>query len=248
MPTEMVGATQASTWSPTPRAITSAHSASVPISPLGPCCELEPASGRIRLPRDPRLGIVAQEAPGGAQTPLETVLGADSERAALMKEAETAHDPHRIADLQARLVDIDAHTAPSRAATILAGLGFDQTAQAAPLSSFSGGWRMRVALAAQLFAAPDLLLLDEPTNHLDFEAAAWLEGFLNPYPRTLVMVSHDRDFLNQIADGILHIEQGVMTFYRGNYDTFHRTRSERLAHVAALAGRQEAERKRIQAF
>jgi ATP-binding cassette subfamily F protein 3 len=210
--------------------------------------ELEPDAGAIRLPRGTRLGMLAQEAPGGALTPVDAVLAADTRRAALLAEADSATDPHRIAELHAELADIEAHAAPARAAAILAGLGFDQHAQAQPMSSFSGGWRMRVALAAQLFALPDLLLLDEPTNHLDFEASAWLESYLKRYPRTLVMVSHDRDFLNEVADGILHLEHGKLTFYRGNYDNFQRTRRERLAHVQALAAKQETERKRIQAF
>ena len=210
--------------------------------------ELEPDGGAIRLPRDTALGMLAQEAPGGAASPLDIVLAADARRAALLAEAETATDPHRIAELHAELADSAAHAAPARAAAILAGLGFDQDAQGRPMNSFSGGWRMRVALAAQLFATPDLLLLDEPTNHLDFEAAAWLESYLKRYPRTLVMVSHDRDFLNAVADGILHLEHGKLTFYRGDYDDFQRTRRERLAHVQALAAKQEAERKRIQAF
>ena len=210
--------------------------------------ELEPDGGAVRLPRDSTLGMLAQEAPGGPLTPLDTVLAADARRAALLAEAETASDPHRIGELHAELADIAAHAAPARAAAILAGLGFDETAQAQAMSSFSGGWRMRVALAAQLFAEPDLLLLDEPTNHLDFEAAAWLESYLKRYPRTFVMVSHDRDFLNAVCDGILHLEHGKLTFYRGDYDTFQRTRRERLAHVQALAAKQESERKRIQAF
>jgi len=210
--------------------------------------ELEPDGGAIRLPRGTRLGMLAQEAPGGALSALDTVLAADTRRGALLEEADRATDPHRIAELHSELTDIEAHAAPARAAAILAGLGFDQAAQGQPMSSFSGGWRMRVALAAQLFALPDLLLLDEPTNHLDFEAAAWLEGYLKRYPRTLIMVSHDRDFLNEVADGILHLEHGKLTFYRGDYDNFQRTRRERLAHVQALAAKQETERKRIQAF
>src|SRR5258706_3592706 len=210
--------------------------------------QLEPDGGTIRLPRDTSVGMLAQEAPGGDATPLDTVLAADTRRADLLARAETAHDPHDIADIHTQLADMEAHVAPARAATILAGLGFDVAAQGQPMSSFSGGWRMRVALAAQLFVEPDLLMLDEPTNHLDFEAAAWLEGFLKRYPHTLVMVSHDRDFLNEVCDGILHVEQTKLTFYRGNYDTFQRTRSERLAHVAAMAAKQDAERKHIQAF
>src|SRR5258708_6501185 len=182
--------------------------------------EIQADSGSVRLPRQARLGAVAQEAPGGAATPLETVLAADTERAALMEEAETAQDPHRIPQVQTRLADIAAHAAPARAAEILSGLGFDDTAQARPLSDFSGGWRMRAALAAQLFRSPDILLLDEPTNHLDLEATLWLEGFLARYPGTLVLVSHDRELLNRAVDHIVHLDTGKLRLYAGAYDAF----------------------------
>ena len=176
------------------------------------------------------------------------VLAADTERAALLAESETATDPHRIADVHERLADIQAHRAEARAATILAGLGFDEAAQARPVSEYSGGWRMRVALAAVLFAQPDLLLLDEPTNHLDLEASMWLEGFLASYPNTMLLVSHDRDLLNRAVDGILHLHDGKLDAYKGGYDSYERVRSERASHQAALAARQTAEREHIQAF
>jgi ATP-binding cassette subfamily F protein 3 len=210
--------------------------------------EIEPDGGEIRLPRAAKLGMVAQEEPAGAATPLELVLAGDAERARLLSAAEEGSDPHALADIHARLADLQAHAAPARAAVILAGLGFDHAAQNRPISSFSGGWRMRVTLAAALFGEPDLLLLDEPTNHLDIEAALWLEGFLKSYPKTLLVVSHDRDFLNSIATGILHLEHCALTFYSGDYDNFERTRRERLAQTEAMRAKQEAHRKHMQAF
>lgn len=194
------------------------------------------------------VGTVAQEAPSGDIKPIDHVLSADQEREALMQEAETAEDPSRIADIQTRLVDIDAHSAPARAASILAGLGLDTEMQAQPLSSLSGGWRMRVALAAALFAEPELLLLDEPTNHLDLEASIWLESYLRAYRRTLIIVSHDRDLLNRSVNGILHVHNGDLVFYQGNYDSFERIRQERAAHLEAMAAKQDAQRKHMQAF
>ncbi len=210
--------------------------------------ELQADDGTLMLRRGARLGLIAQEAPGGEITPLEAVLAADHERAALLADSETGGDPARLGDIHARLVDIGAHGAPARAARILAGLGFDAAAQRRPLASFSGGWRMRVALAAALFAEPDLLLLDEPTNHLDLEAAIWLEAFLRRYPRTLIVVSHDRYFLNAVIDSVLHLENGKLTFYVGDFDTFERTREERLANQAANRAKQDARRQHMQAF
>ncbi len=209
---------------------------------------LQPDGGTISLQKGLRLGFVAQEAPGGAATPLAAVLAADAERAALLEEAEGATDPVRIAEIQARLIDIAAHAAPARAAEILAGLGFDRAAQERPLSSFSGGWRMRVALAAALFAEPDLLLLDEPTNHLDLEAALWLESYLKAWRRTLLIVSHDRNILNAVASHILHLEDRKLVLYAGRYDSFVRTRRERLEHREALAAKQAAQRAHLQSF
>ncbi len=210
--------------------------------------EIAPDTGEIRIRRGARIGTVAQEAPTGRNTPLEIVLDADTERASLLAEAETATDAQRIAGIHERLADIDAHRAEARAAAILAGLGFDEAAQARPVDEYSGGWRMRIALAAALFAEADLLLLDEPTNHLDLEATMWLEGFLASYPNTMLLVSHDRDLLNRAVDGILHLEQLKLTFYRGGYDRFDRTRREALVRQSAMATRQIAERKRIEAF
>src|SRR5579863_2452413 len=174
---------------------------------------LQSDAGSIELRRGVRIGFVAQEAPGGDQTPLDAVLAADTERASLLAEAESSEDPHRIAEVQLRLVEIDAHAAPARAAGILHGLGFSAEEQAKPLSAFSGGWRMRVALAAALFAEPDLLLLDEPTNHLDLEASLWLEAFLTRYRRAMILVSHDRNFLDNVVDHILAIADRKLTLF-----------------------------------
>ena len=210
--------------------------------------ELHSDGGSIELNRGARLGIVAQEAPSGPQTPVEVVLAADAERHALLEEAETAHDGDRIAEIHARLDDIEAHSAPARAAQILAGLGFDEAMQQQPMSSFSGGWRMRVALAAVLFAEPDLLLLDEPTNHLDLEATVWLEAYLKTYPNTLLLVSHDRAILNSSVDHILHLDQRQLTYYAGGYDAFERLRAEKMAQSRALVAKQEERRKHLQSF
>src|SRR5215471_10920412 len=210
--------------------------------------DLPTESGMIALPPRWRVGSLAQETPDGPESLLETVLKADVERDALLREAETARDPHRIAEIQTRLVDIDAHSAPARAAAILSGLGFSAADQARPCQEFSGGWRMRVALAATLFAAPDLLLLDEPTNYLDLEAALWLEGHIARYPRTVIIISHDRDLLDNAVDWILHLAAGKLTLYRGGYSQFERQRRERQALDRKLAKKQETERKRLQAF
>ncbi len=209
---------------------------------------IDPDEGSADMPRGARLGYVAQEAPAGKTTPFETVLEADVERAALMAEAEGLEDPHRLGEIHERLGAIDAYTAPSRAARILVGLGFDEEAQHRPLDSFSGGWRMRVALAALLFSQPDLLLLDEPSNHLDLEAVLWLEDFLISYPATIVIVSHERDFLNNVVDHILHLERGKLTLYPGGYDAFERQRAERQAQQAAAREKQMTERAKLQDF
>src|SRR6478735_3745827 len=210
--------------------------------------ELPTETGTITIPPRWRVGSLAQEAPDGPESLVEIVLKADLERDALLREADHAHDPHRIAEIQTRLVDIDAHSAPARAAAILSGLGFSAADQARPVSEFSGGWRMRVALAATLFAAPDLLLLDEPTNYLDLEGTLWLEDHLAHYPRTVIVISHDRDLLETSVDQILHLDRSKLTLYRGGYSSFEEQRATREMLDAKQAKRQEAERKRLQAF
>jgi ATP-binding cassette, subfamily F, member 3 len=209
---------------------------------------LEADSGTVSMPRGSRLGYVAQDAPGGTGTPFETVLAADTERSALMAESENSTAPHRLAEIHERLIAIEAHAAPARAARILVGLGFDEEAQGRPLESFSGGWRMRVALAALLFSQPDLLLLDEPSNHLDLEAVLWLEDFLRSYPATILLVSHERDFLNNVVDHILHLSGGKLALYPGGYDAFERQRAERQAQIASARARQQAMRERLQDY
>lgn len=205
-------------------------------------------TGSISLPKATRIGQVAQEAPGTEEPLIEIVLKADQERLALLTEAETATDAHRIAEIQMRLADIDAHSAEARAATILAGLGFDTDAQKRPASSFSGGWRMRVALASVLFSAPDLLLLDEPTNYLDLEGTLWLENYVSRYPNTVLLISHDRDLLNRAVTSIVHLDQKKLTFWRGGYDQFERQRAEQLEHQEKARVRQEAARKHMESF
>jgi ATP-binding cassette subfamily F protein 3 len=210
--------------------------------------ELSLESGEIGMPSRARIGGVAQEAPSSDISLLDTVLDADTERSALLAEAEEATDPARIADIQTRLNDINAWSAEARAATILAGLGFDKDAQARPCSDFSGGWRMRVALAAVLFSAPDFLLLDEPTNYLDLEGALWLEAYLARYPHTVIIISHDRGLLNRAVGAILHLEDRKLTLWNGPYDQFARQRAERLAMQEAMAKKQEARRAHLQSY
>ena len=210
--------------------------------------ELSPEDGSINIPARTRLGRVEQEAPGGPGTLIDFVLAADKERAALLAEAETATDPHRIADIQTRLVDIDAHSAPSRAATILSGLGFDHEAQHRALSEFSGGWRMRVALAAVLFATPDLLLLDEPTNYLDLEGTLWLIDYLKTYPATILVISHDRDMLDAVCDHILHLNEARLTLWKGNYTSFEKQRRELQAVQLKQKKKQDDQRRHLQSF
>ena len=209
---------------------------------------LEPDDGTADMPRGARLGYIAQEAPSGTATPFDTVLAADTERAALMLESETSEDPDRLGDVYERLIAIDAYTAPMRAAQILLGLGFDEDMQQRPLDSFSGGWKMRVALAALLFSQPDLLLLDEPSNHLDLEAVMWLEDFLVNYKATIVVVSHERDFLNNVVDHILHLQNGKIQLYPGGYDSFERQRAERMAQLAAAKANQDIQRAKLQDY
>jgi len=210
--------------------------------------EIHPDDGSIKMRKGARLGQVAQEAPGDENSLLDTVLMADKELVALEREAETETDPERIGEIHMRLADIDAHTAKSRAASILSGLGFDNEAQARPCSAFSGGWRMRVALACTLFTRPDLLLLDEPTNYLDLEGVLWLENFVKNYPYTVIIVSHDRDLLNRSVSAILHLEHQKLKLYTGGYDNFEKLRREQLALKRASIAKQEAAQKHLQSF
>ncbi|KZB65235.1 ABC-F family ATP-binding cassette domain-containing protein [Thalassospira sp. MCCC 1A02491] len=210
--------------------------------------ELATDGGDIRLSKRARMGVVSQEAPAGSRSLIETVLAADTERASLLEEAETTTDPHRIAEVHTRLADIDAHTAEARAASILSGLGFDADAQQRPCDDFSGGWRMRVALAATLFLRPDLLLLDEPTNHLDLEATIWLENYLINYPGTIILISHDRDLLNRAVKSIAHLHDGTVTLYGGNYDKFAKTRREQMELASKQYEKQIAQQKHLQSF
>lgn len=209
---------------------------------------LEPDDGSVDMPKDARMGYIAQEAPAGQDSPLDTVLAADEERAALLEEAETASDPHRIGEIHERLNMIEAHSAPARAAKILIGLGFDEAAQQQPMDSFSGGWRMRVALAALLFSQPEVLLLDEPSNHLDLEATLWLENFLTSYQATILVISHERDLLNNVVDHILHLQHGTTTLYPGGYDAFEKQRAERQAQLASSREKQIAQREKLESY
>src|SRR5947207_6794871 len=208
----------------------------------------QPDAGSIQLPRGHRIGFLAQQAPGGERNALETALAADTERAALLAELDQGAAPARAAEIEVRLDEIGAAAAPARAARILAGLGLDAAMQTSPLAELSGGWRMRVALAAVLFAEPDLLLLDEPTNHLDLEAALWLERFLRRYRHSFILVSHDRQLLNTAPNSILHLDGGKLTLYSGAFDAFLRARREMLARQRAMAQRQEQQRRHMQEF
>ena len=210
--------------------------------------ELASDGGDITLIRGASLGMVRQDLPDDETPIIDVVLAADTERTKLMKEAETTEDIDRISYIYDRLNEISAYDAPSRAASILAGLGFSEPAQSSPISSFSGGWRARVALASVLFCQPNVLLLDEPTNHLDFESMVWLENFLIRYRETLVIISHDRDILNKTVDHILHLENQKLVQYTGNYDQFERRRAERLMNQQALHEKQQAQKAHLMKF
>ena len=210
--------------------------------------EIDPDQGEISKPSRARIGYIAQEAPSGQATPEEIVLASATERAELLEELETCTDLDRMGDVHDRLLAIDAYSAPARAAKILNGLGFDEEMQQRPVESFSGGWKMRIALGALLFSEPDILLLDEPSNHLDLEATLWLENFLKSYPATLVVISHERDLLNKVVDHILHLQGGQLTLYPGGYDAFEAQRAERAAQLAAAKASQDAQRARLQDY
>ena len=205
-------------------------------------------SGIIEVPKNFKIGSVAQEAPSSEETLLDTVLSADIERTKLLKDSETETDPNKIASIHVRLADIDAYSAEARASTILSGLGFAQENQNKPCSSFSGGWRMRVALASVLFSNPDLLLLDEPTNYLDFEGTVWLENFLQKFKNTVLVISHDRNLLNKSVNGILHLSARKLQFYTGNYDAFDDERRNQLEQKLTLKNKQDAQRAHIESF
>ncbi|KXV48490.1 glycosyl transferase family 1 [Gluconobacter albidus] len=209
--------------------------------------ELQPDSGDIVIPRAARVATVDQEHPATPISLIDTILAADTERAALMAELETAN-PERMGDIWMRLIEIDADSAPSRAAEILNGLGFSTADLDRPMAEFSGGWRMRVALAAALFAEPDLLLLDEPTNYLDLEGALWLEARLARYPHSALIISHDRELLNNSVDFTLHVTEGKLELYTGGYDDFERQRAEKIRLQSATRAKQEAERAHLQSF
>ncbi|MGB0934479.1 MAG: ABC-F family ATP-binding cassette domain-containing protein [Alphaproteobacteria bacterium] len=210
--------------------------------------EIAPDDGSIELPRDVRIGSMAQEIPASDQTILDYVLSADQEREELMIELELTEDPIRVSDIHTRLGEIDAYAAPAKASKILIGLGFKDEELKRPVSAFSGGWRVRMALAAALFSEPDILLLDEPTNHLDFEATVWLEKFLKNYPRTILLISHDRHVLNAVPDKIIHLSQQDLKAYSGNYDFFEKTRKEQMLIQQAAQKKQEAARAHMQKF
>ena len=210
--------------------------------------DLSPDGGSVTLRPGMRLGAVDQEVPSGPESLISVVLTADTERATLLEESETASDPLRVAEIHTRLADIDAYSAEARAATILAGLGFPEADQQKPCSDFSGGWRMRVALAAMLFAQPDLLLLDEPTNYLDVEGAMWLESHLRTYRGTVFVISHDRDFLDRAVTHIAHLRQGKLFLYSGGYSQFERQLAEQQRLDMALVAKQTAERAKLEAF
>ena len=204
--------------------------------------------GVIEVPRNHTIGVVAQEAPSNKEKLIDTVLAADIERAKLLSASEIETDPNKIANIHTRLADIDAYSAEARASSILSGLGFSQTDQHSPCSSFSGGWRMRVALASVLFSNPDLLLLDEPTNYLDFEGTAWLENYLQKFKNTVLVISHDRNLLNKSVSGILHLSSKKIQFYTGNYDTFDNERRSQLEQKISQKNKQDVQRAHIQSF
>jgi ATP-binding cassette subfamily F protein 3 len=209
--------------------------------------QLHAGDDEISLPKAARIGSVDQEHPATPFTLLDTVLEADEERHGLLTRLETA-DPEEMGEIWGRLIEIDSDAAPAKASEILVGLGFTQEDLARPMSEFSGGWRMRVALAAALFAEPDMLLLDEPTNYLDLEGALWLEARLQKYPHTALIVSHDRELLNNSCTHMLHLAGGKLELYTGGYDDFEKRRAEKARLQLSAKAKQDAERAHLQAF
>ena len=210
--------------------------------------EIQIESGNITIPKKSRIGSMDQEVPGTEKNLIETVLKYDVERDLLLKEAKLATNPTRVSEIHLRLADIDSHTAEPRASSILKGLGFGNESQLRPTKSFSGGWRMRVALAGLLFSKPDILLLDEPTNFLDLEGVFWLEKFLYKYPHTVLIISHDRALLNKAVNSILHVNNETLKLYSGNFDLFDEQRREELRHQLAAAKKQEDRKKHMQSY
>jgi len=210
--------------------------------------ELQADQGKISMPEKQTFGQVRQDMPETDAPIIDLVIEAHEELAALLKSCETETDPYKIADIYTRMTELDAYTARSRAAILLTGLGFKDEELEAPFSSFSGGWKIRVALAAALFVEPDILLLDEPTNHLDLEAIMWLETYLTSYPYTLLMISHDREMLNKCVDHVVHVDQKKLTLYTGNYDSFERERITKLGLQQKMHEKQLAQRAHMQKF
>ncbi len=210
--------------------------------------DLKPDGGIISMSANQRMGMVRQDIPEVDTSLLDLVLEANEEMADLWRRAETEQDPNKISDIYERLNEIDAYSAPAKASRLLTGLGFKEEQLSEPFSSFSGGWRMRVALAAALFVEPEILLLDEPTNHLDLEAIMWLETYLMNYPHTLLIISHDREVLNKCIDHVIHVERQKIKMYTGNYDTFERELAEALGLQQKMFDKQQAERAHMQKF
>lgn len=207
-----------------------------------------PDSGEIEIAKHFKILSIKQEMPSGDLSPLAYLLEQDQERLSLLKELDNCHDANRMGDIYERLIQIDAYTAESRAAIVLKGLGFSDEDQLRPLQTFSGGFRMRIALAAALFQEPDLLLLDEPTNHLDFETTQWLQTFLSKYPKSFLLISHDREFLNATINTVLHLKSGKVSRYTGNFDTFLTVYEQQQANLAAYNARLEEQRAHMQSF
>ena len=210
--------------------------------------DLELESGQINIPKNAKIGDVQQEVSENNLSVIDTILAADEERETLLKRVKTEKDPDQIAEMQIRLEDIGAWSAEARASTILKGLGFNEEDNHLPCQSFSGGWRMRISLAAVLFNQPDLLLLDEPTNYLDLEGTIWLENYLGTYPHTVLVISHDRNLLNNCVNSILHLEDKNLTYYSGNYEKFAETRMAQLENKFSEIKKQDKTRQHLQSF